>query len=67
MVTFLWYAPRQQSSDFDRGRRQQEVLLALSPGLQTGVARIPEYCTPQDAVEKDLWLGDLITPLRAQN
>ena len=60
----LWYArSRQKSSDFDRGRRQQEVLRALfTQALQTGtIARIPElYDTLKDAVETDLGLGDLI-------
>jgi LCP family protein required for cell wall assembly len=60
----LWYArSRQKSSDFDRGRRQQEVLRALfTQALQTGtIARIPElYNTLRDAVETDLGLADLI-------
>ena len=60
----LWYArSRQKSSDFDRGRRQQEVLRALfTQALQTGtIARIPElYNTLKDSVETDLGLGDLI-------
>jgi polyisoprenyl-teichoic acid--peptidoglycan teichoic acid transferase len=60
----LWYArSRQKSSDFDRGRRQQEVLRALfTQALQTGtIARIPElYNTLKDAVETDLGLADLI-------
>jgi polyisoprenyl-teichoic acid--peptidoglycan teichoic acid transferase len=60
----LWYArSRQKSSDFDRGRRQQEVLRALfTQALQTGtITRIPElYNTLKDSVETDLGLGDLI-------
>lgn len=60
----LWYArSRQKSSDFDRGRRQQEVLRALfSQALQTGtLTRLPElYSDLRDSVETDLGLGDLL-------
>src|SRR5688572_19795378 len=60
----LWYArSRQKSSDFDRGRRQQEVLRALfSQALRTGtLARIPElYNNLQSTVETDLGLADLL-------
>ena len=60
----LWYArSRQKSSDFDRGRRQQEVLRALfSQGLQAGtLSRIPElYNDLKDTVETDLNLVDLL-------
>ncbi|HET9906334.1 MAG TPA: LCP family protein [Anaerolineales bacterium] len=60
----LWYArSRQRSSDFDRGRRQQEVLRALfTQALQGGtVARIPElYNDLQSTVETDLGLADLL-------
>jgi len=60
----LWYArSRQKSSDFDRGRRQQEVLRALfSQALQTGtLARIPElYNNLKDTVDTDLNLGDIL-------
>jgi LCP family protein required for cell wall assembly len=60
----LWYArSRQKSSDFDRGRRQQEVLRALfSQALQAGtLARIPElYNNLQSTVETDLGLADLL-------
>jgi LCP family protein required for cell wall assembly len=60
----LWYArSRLRSSDFDRGRRQQEVLRALfTQALQTGtLGRIPElYNTLKDSVETDLGLGDLL-------
>lgn len=60
----LWYArSRQKSSDFDRGRRQQEVLRSIfAQGLQTGtVTRIPElYNNLKDSVETDLGLGDLL-------
>lgn len=60
----LWYArSRQKSSDFDRGRRQQEVLRAIfTQALQTGtLARIPElYNNFKDTVTTDLGLGDLL-------
>ena len=60
----LWYArSRQKSSDFDRGRRQQEVLRAIfTQALQTGtLKRIPElYSDVKDSVETDLGLGDIL-------
>jgi LCP family protein required for cell wall assembly len=60
----LWYArSRQKSNDFDRGRRQQEVLRALfTQALQTGtLARIPElYNDFKDSVTTDLGLGDIL-------
>jgi len=60
----LWYArSRQKSSDFDRGRRQQEVLRAIfTQALQTGtLTRIPElYNDVKDSVETDLGLGDIL-------
>jgi polyisoprenyl-teichoic acid--peptidoglycan teichoic acid transferase len=60
----LWYArSRQKSSDFDRGRRQQEVLRALfAQTLQAGtLTRIPElYNDLKSSVETDLGLGDLL-------
>ena len=60
----LWYArSRQKSSDFDRGRRQQEVLRALfTQALQAGtLTRIPElYNNLKDSVETDLNLADLL-------
>jgi LCP family protein required for cell wall assembly len=60
----LWYArSRQKSSDFDRGRRQQEVLRALfTQALQTGtISRIPElYNNLRSTVETDLSLGDIL-------
>ncbi|HJS20731.1 MAG TPA: LCP family protein [Anaerolineales bacterium] len=60
----LWYArSRQKSSDFDRGRRQQEVLRSLfSQALQTGtLARIPElYNNLQNTVDTDLGLVDIL-------
>jgi LCP family protein required for cell wall assembly len=61
----LWYArSRQKSSDFDRGRRQQEVLRALFvQALQTGtLTRIPElYNNLSSNVETDLGLGDVLS------
>jgi LCP family protein required for cell wall assembly len=60
----LWYArSRQKSSDFDRGRRQQEVLRALfAQALQTGtLTRIPDlYNNLKDSVITDLGLGDIL-------
>ena len=60
----LWYArSRQKSSDFDRGRRQQEVLRALfTQTLQTGtLSRIPElYNNFKDTVTTDLGLADIL-------
>jgi LCP family protein required for cell wall assembly len=60
----LWYArSRQRSSDFDRGRRQQEVLRSLfTQALQAGtLTRIPElYNNLKDSVETDLGLGDIL-------
>jgi LCP family protein required for cell wall assembly len=60
----LWYArSRQKSSDFDRGRRQQEVLRAIfTQALHAGtLSRIPElYTNLKDSVETDLGLTDLI-------
>ena len=60
----LWYArSRQKSSDFDRGRRQQEVLRAIfTQTLQAGtLTRIPElYNDLKSTVETDLGLGDIL-------
>ncbi len=60
----LWYArSRQKSNDFDRGRRQQEVLRALfTQALQAGtIKRIPElYNDLKNTVETDLGLADLL-------
>src|SRR4030095_8101340 len=60
----LWYArSRQKSSDFDRGRRQQEVLRAIfTQALQTGtLSRIPQlYDKFKDTVTTDLGLGDIL-------
>jgi LCP family protein required for cell wall assembly len=60
----LWYArSRQRSSDFDRGRRSQEVLRALyTRALQTNtISRIPElYNDFISAIITDLTLPDLL-------
>jgi len=60
----LWYArSRQKSSDFDRGRRQQEVLRSIfSQALQAGtIKQIPTlYGNLKDTVETDLGLGDML-------
>ena len=60
----LWYArSRQKSNDFDRGRRQQEVLRSLfTQALQAGtLTRIPDlYNNLKDTVETDLGLGDIL-------
>ena len=68
----LWYArSRKLSSDFDRGRRQQEVLRALykeilSVGL---IPRIPDlYSDLRDSVATDMTVTELISlaPLAAR-
>jgi polyisoprenyl-teichoic acid--peptidoglycan teichoic acid transferase len=65
----LWYArSRKTSSDFDRGRRSQEVLRALyTRALQTGsISKIPElYNDFSSSIITDLMLSDLLqlTPL----
>ena len=60
----LWYArSRQKSNDFDRGRRQQEVLRSLfTQALQADtLKRIPElYNNLRSTVETDLGLGDML-------
>ncbi|PIZ25178.1 MAG: hypothetical protein COY47_07400, partial [Chloroflexi bacterium CG_4_10_14_0_8_um_filter_57_5] len=60
----LWYArSRKKSSDFDRGRRSQEVLRAIySRALQAGViTKIPQlYNDLNYAVTTDLGLPDLL-------
>ncbi len=60
----LWYArSRQKSNDFDRGRRQQEVLRALfAQALQAGtLTRIPElYENFKETIETDLSLSDIL-------
>ncbi len=60
----LWYArSRKKSSDFDRGRRSQEVLRALyTRALQTGsISKIPElYNDFSSSIITDLTLPDLL-------
>lgn len=60
----LWYArSRSKSNDFDRGRRQQEVLRALfSQALRSNtISKIPElYNDFSSTVVTDLGLGDLL-------
>jgi LCP family protein required for cell wall assembly len=60
----LWYArSRKRSSDFDRGRRSQEVLRALyTRALQTNsISKIPElYNDFSSAIITDLTLPDLL-------
>lgn len=68
----LWYArSRLRSNDFDRGRRQQEVLRSLYTAALRGdvIPRLPElYNQFRDTVSTDLTLGDLLAlvPLAAQ-
>lgn len=60
----LWYArSRMKSNDFDRGRRQQEVLRAiLSKALTTdALSRIPElYAAFTGTITTDLGLADMV-------
>jgi LCP family protein required for cell wall assembly len=60
----LWYArSRSKSSDFDRGRRQQEVLRAMfATALRTDtIAKIPQlYADLSSTVITDLGLTDLL-------
>jgi LCP family protein required for cell wall assembly len=60
----LWYArSRSRSSDFDRSRRQHEILRALyREALQPGIlARIPElYTSLQSSVKTDADLDDIL-------
>jgi polyisoprenyl-teichoic acid--peptidoglycan teichoic acid transferase len=60
----LWYArSRMRSNDFDRGRRQQEVLRTLfEKALQTDTfSKIPQlYSDLSSAVHTDLGLADLL-------
>lgn len=60
----LWYArARDNSSDFDRGRRSQEVIRALyARGLQSNaLAKIPElYTDLSSTVTTDLGLTDVL-------
>jgi LCP family protein required for cell wall assembly len=61
----LWYArSRIKSSDFDRGRRQQEVLRALfSRGLSLGmIPRIPQlWGDINNSIETDLSLDEIVS------
>lgn len=61
----LWYArSRSKSNDFDRGRRQQEVLRAIfSKALQSGTfTKIPQlYNDFSSTIVTDLGLGDLLS------
>ncbi len=67
----LWYArSRQKSSDFDRARRQQEVLRAIyRQGLQLGLlSQIPElYQDLSQTITTDMSLSDILhlAPLAA--
>ncbi len=60
----LWYArSRSKSNDFDRGRRQQEVLRAIySQALRTDtLSRIPQlYADFSSSIRTDLGLGELL-------
>lgn len=60
----LWYArSRSKSNDFDRGRRQQEVLRAIyGQALRTDtVSRIPQlYSDFSSTIKTDLRLGDIL-------
>lgn len=68
----LWYArSRKRSSDFDRSRRQHQVLRALfEKGLQLGMLpKAPElYAQYVQIVDTDLGIGDILqfVPLAAQ-
>jgi len=59
--TALWYArSRKKSSDFDRGRRQQELLRAVfAKMLQvSSIAKVPElYGNFQDTIQTDISLS----------
>jgi hypothetical protein len=62
--TALWYVrSRRTSSDFDRGRRQQDVLRAMWRKIRAGdlLSRLPElWGTVGESVDTDLTLGDLL-------
>jgi LCP family protein required for cell wall assembly len=70
--TVLWYVrARYTSSDFDRGRRQQEVLEAIGKQLLSlnALTRVPElYEIYRDNVTTDLSVNDVLSllPLAAQ-
>ena len=61
----LWYArSRSKSSDFDRGRRQQEVIRTIfQKALQTGTfTKIPQlYNDFSSTVVTDMSLGDMLS------
>lgn len=61
----LWYArSRSKSSDFDRGRRQQEVIRTIfQKALQTGTfTKIPQlYNDFSSTVITDMGLGDMLS------
>jgi len=61
----LWYVrSRWDTSDFDRHRRQQQVLMAILRQAQSSnmLVRAPElWGAYQESVETDLGLGELIT------
>lgn len=63
-ATALWYVrSRYSSSDFDRTRRQQEVLKGIADRLISidGVRRAPElYKIYKDNVETDMGLSDIL-------
>jgi LCP family protein required for cell wall assembly len=63
----LWYVrSRYSTSDFDRGRRQQEVILAVFDKLLTmdGLQQAPElYDIYRDNVETDMDFGDMVAYL----
>jgi LCP family protein required for cell wall assembly len=60
----LWYArSRMKSNDFDRGRRQQEVLRSIfAQALRTDtLSRVPQlYTDLSQTIVTDLGLGDLL-------
>lgn len=62
--TALWYVrSRKSTNDFDRNRRQQEVLLALFDRILSinGLSRVPElYDILSDNVQTDLSLDDML-------
>jgi anionic cell wall polymer biosynthesis LytR-Cps2A-Psr (LCP) family protein len=64
-ATALWYVrSRYTSSDIDRNRRQQEVILAMAQRLLSlnALGNIPGFfATLADYVESDLTL-DIVTP-----
>lgn len=68
----LWYArARSKSNDFDRGRRQQEVLRAIySQALRADIlARIPQlYADLSSSITTDLGLANIVqlSPLALQ-